>query len=107
MTPDTSDLLGVTAQAAVWSGIAAVAWAAYGLRRRQCPGTWGGWSAALLVLTVLYLLLAAVDIPSVGSVLHNRVQDIPQISTLRTGLFAVWLWVLRRQIDRLARGRLR
>lgn len=106
MTPDMSDFLGIIAQSAVWSGIAAVAWAAYGLRRRQCPGTRGGWSAVLLALTVLYLLLAAVDIPGVGSVLLNRVQDIPQISTLKTGMFGAWLWVLRGVLDRLARGRL-
>ena len=106
MTPDFSDLLSVIVQAAVWSGIAAVAWAAYGLRRRQCPGTRGGWSAVLLALTVLYLLLTAADIPGVMSVLRNRVQDIPQVSTLKTGLFAAWLWVLRFVLVRLARGRL-
>ena len=97
------DIFGVLALAAMLSGFTAVSWAAYSLRRRQCPGTVGGGSLALLVLAGTYLFFVGADVPGVLAALSNGVEDLPVSSSLRTLTFAAWLWVLWGIIDRLAR----
>ena len=114
MNLSLSDLLGVLSVVAYLAGIGAVTVRAVMLRQRQrqeeervgsatrAPGV-----ALLFAVTAgMYVLLLAMDAPTVWAVLSNRVTDIPPASTARAALFAVWIWTLHTLLYRLARGRL-
>lgn len=104
MAVELFDLLGVLAVAAYLAGMGAVTLRALILRRQQRMG-WSVTAVLLCCVACTYILLVLADAPSVLTVLSNRVDDIPPASTARTGLFALWTWVLHAVMLRLAYGR--
>ena len=88
MRGDTVDLIGLLVVLAYLMGMGAVtvrAWMLAWKGQRSLAGL-------LIVAALLYLGSVLTDAPSVLTVLTNGVDDIPPTSSLRTGLFAVWVW---------------
>lgn len=100
-----SDLVGVLAVVIYLAGIGAVTVRTVMLCLRISP-TGRGLLTLFALAGGLYILLIAIDVPSVVAVLSNDVDDIPPASTLRAAVFGVFTWTLHSLLYRLARGRL-
>lgn len=93
MIPELSDMAGVLTVVAYLMGMGAMTGLAWVLTRRAGEGRAG--VVVLTVVFVLYLVGIALDaVPSVVTVLTNGVDDIPPSGSVRTGLFASWMWIV-------------
>lgn len=105
MATELNDLLGVIAVAVYLAGIGAVTVRTVMLCLRVSV-TKRGLLTLFALSGLLYIVLIAIDVPSVVAVLSNDVDDIPPASTFRAAVFGVFTWALHTLLFRLARGRL-
>lgn len=103
------DLLAALALLAFVSGMGGVTYRAFMLLVQLIPPKpwWIHRGILLIVLAVGYMVLLALDVPSVLASLRDgsATRATPE-SVARTTVFALWLWTLNTILLMLARGRL-
>ncbi|BBN95687.1 hypothetical protein DEIGR_100854 [Deinococcus grandis] len=102
------DLLAALALLAFVSGMGGVTYRAVMLLIQLIAPKphWQERGALLIILALGYIVLLALDVPSVLASLRDNSSHATLDSVLRTSVFAAWLWVLNTILLMLARGTL-